>query len=86
MDSERSCPGLIDVRTGSEILLDDWQYHAHATELQDSFWQLSPHPAQVDRLVYYNQATASPVRVLSSAVSLLLAVLNSGFFTTKISW
>ncbi|XP_044721458.1 uncharacterized protein HRG_04373 [Hirsutella rhossiliensis] len=35
-----SAPGLIDDRTDSEVSVDDdYQYHAHTTELWDSFWQ-----------------------------------------------
>lgn len=34
-----SAPGLIDDRTDSELSVDDYQYHAHTTELWDSFWQ-----------------------------------------------
>lgn len=38
--SEGSTPGLIDDRTDSEVSQeDDYQYHTHATELWDSFWQ-----------------------------------------------
>ncbi|KAJ6789451.1 hypothetical protein PWT90_00252 [Aphanocladium album] len=38
--SEGSTPGLIDDRTDSEVSQeDDYQYHAHATELWNSFWQ-----------------------------------------------
>ncbi|KEY65244.1 hypothetical protein S7711_08781 [Stachybotrys chartarum IBT 7711] len=38
--SSGSAPGLIDDRTDSEASADDeYQYHAHATELWDSFWQ-----------------------------------------------
>ncbi|KAF7562705.1 hypothetical protein G7046_g1456 [Stylonectria norvegica] len=43
LGSEASAPGLIDDRTDSEVSLDDdYQYHAHATELWDSFWQPAP--------------------------------------------
>ncbi|KAF4994413.1 hypothetical protein FGRMN_5832 [Fusarium graminum] len=39
LGSEGSSPGLIDDRTDSEVSLDDdYQYHAHAAELWDSFW------------------------------------------------
>lgn len=39
LGSEGSSPSLIDDRTDSEVSLDDdYQYHAHATELWDSFW------------------------------------------------
>ncbi|KAM5346751.1 hypothetical protein ACJ41O_009756 [Fusarium nematophilum] len=39
LGSEGSAPGLIDDRTDSEVSLDDdYQYHAHAAELWDSFW------------------------------------------------
>ncbi|KAJ3540368.1 hypothetical protein NM208_g5094 [Fusarium decemcellulare] len=39
LGSEGSAPGLIDDRTDSEASLDDdYQYHAHAAELWDSFW------------------------------------------------
>lgn len=40
LGSEGSAPGLIDDRTDSEVSLDDdYQYHAHAAEIWDSFWQ-----------------------------------------------
>lgn len=40
-----STPGLIDDRTDSEVSVDDdYQYHAHTTELWDSFWH---QPAKV---------------------------------------
>ncbi|KAJ4254327.1 hypothetical protein NW762_009919 [Fusarium torreyae] len=39
LGSEGSSPSLIDDRTDSEVSLDDdYQYHAHAAELWDSFW------------------------------------------------
>ncbi|KAF4978590.1 hypothetical protein FZEAL_5062 [Fusarium zealandicum] len=39
LGSEGSTPGLIEDRTDSEASLDDdYQYHAHAAELWDSFW------------------------------------------------
>ncbi|KAF4345975.1 hypothetical protein FBEOM_118 [Fusarium beomiforme] len=39
LGSEGSSPSLIDDRTDSEVSLDDdYQYHAHASELWDSFW------------------------------------------------
>lgn len=42
LGSDSSAPGLIDDRTDSEVSFDDdYQYHAHATELWDSFWQPS---------------------------------------------
>lgn len=38
--SDGSAPGLVDDRTDSEVSQeDDYQYHTHATELWDSFWQ-----------------------------------------------
>lgn len=40
LGSQASDPGLIDDRTDSEGSVDDdYQYHAHTTELWDSFWQ-----------------------------------------------
>lgn len=39
LGSEGSAPGLIDDRTDSELSFDDdYQYHAHTSELWDSFW------------------------------------------------
>ncbi|KAK3191222.1 hypothetical protein K4F52_002812 [Lecanicillium sp. MT-2017a] len=38
--SESSAPGLVEDRTDSEVSQeDDYQYHAHTTELWDSFWR-----------------------------------------------
>ncbi|CAM1501753.1 Fc.00g037370.m01.CDS01 [Cosmosporella sp. VM-42] len=50
LGSEGSAPGLIDDRTDSEVSLDDdYQYHAHAAELWDSFWQPSPEAKEKDQ-------------------------------------
>ncbi|KAF5017988.1 hypothetical protein F66182_10057 [Fusarium sp. NRRL 66182] len=39
LGSEGSAPSLVDDRTDSEVSQDDdYQYHAHAAELWDSFW------------------------------------------------
>ncbi|KPM34719.1 hypothetical protein AK830_g11852 [Neonectria ditissima] len=43
LGSEGSAPGLVDDQAGSETSLeDDYQYHAHANELWDTFWQPVP--------------------------------------------
>ena len=40
LGSQSSAPGLIDDHTDSEVSVDDdYQYHTHAAELWDSFWQ-----------------------------------------------
>ena len=40
VNSESSAPGLVEDRTDSEVSQDDdYQYHAHTTELWDSFWR-----------------------------------------------
>lgn len=40
VSSESSTPGLVEDGTNSELSQeDDYQYHAHATELWDSFWR-----------------------------------------------
>ncbi|KAL2689630.1 hypothetical protein Neosp_003688 [[Neocosmospora] mangrovei] len=47
LGSDASAPGLIDDPTDSEVSLDDdYQYHAHAAELWDSFWL----PSKTDNL------------------------------------
>ncbi|KAL0937363.1 uncharacterized protein CTRU02_207094 [Colletotrichum truncatum] len=45
--SDGSTPSLIDDRTDSEVSLDDdYQYHASASQLWDTFWQAEEGPSQ----------------------------------------
>jgi hypothetical protein len=75
LGSEGSAPGLIEDRTDSEASLDDdYQYHAHTTELWDSFWPHRSSPMAKNKAILspnkqYPALILSPHRKRRSSTS-----------------